>query len=908
MHDCETGPRRMTLSLTILRVALAGFSAPPLISTSLAAAPPDAVSPEDEPDDRLPRKTEQLVTALVERGMPELVEAAVAGRPTMFRAPIARAWVQAGLSARTAAQRERFFQQAATVYRTVIELENDRAWFVGERRRLRTAQWRVEFADLILRYWIAPDLDRFEITSGLACDRRRIADHLEDALAQYDDALALLDDLDERKGEDEDPYLLLGIAGKIDEMSHRCRLNRAWAALYAAMIGSRETRDHDQRLASALHAFDVVARNATDPTRKYNAMLGTGMALREMKRFDEAEAVLDRVRDSTAPAALTARARYEKARTLLSANQFNAARRELAALAARAQREPQDRASDATFYVRLAAVIRAYTDVLEAGTDEASDHARELRRSARRAFAHIADRGGPWSDVARVYLDALAGGHRGVEDLTAVELRNMARKRMARHRYAEAASALQVLLDREDDESPDQRPEARFNLAVCRFQLGDVRSAAEAFLALARMQPSTDATRQSAAHAFRCWRQLALKSKDPADARRLSEAANILSQRSPKHPLAKEAPWTAAAAMEEAGDLTGAREAYLNVPPSSKRYWPARRGAIRCLQRSCDAMPTTRAATQPDRATAVRRASQAWRTFADQLQATSPRPEGIDAPAWIAEARLSAATLLASDVLKNYDDCLKLLTGLPADRRVLALQIRCQRGKGDLKQAIAVLGRFLELSPGPEAGGVLLGLAAEMEGEVARLRSAGRETEAARAAAETVEIIQALDEWVHTQPDTKQGEAVRRHAGVVRISLVRALIQAGQHDEALRLLDKAMAEAPDDGNLIRYAARFQEQAAESGAPAKRGAAADRAEALWARLLADAGLREHTPEVYWEARFHWLRHQLRHGHAAEVVRGIETEQAWYPDLGGPPWQARLLELATKARAAAERATP
>ena len=317
-------------------------------------------------------------------------------------------------------------------------------------------------------------------------------------------------------------------------------------------------------------------------------------------------------------------------------------------MTARAQREPQDHASDAAFYERLAPVIRAYADVLEAAVDGAPERSRELRRHARRAFAQIADRGGQWSDVARVYLDALAGGHRGVEDLTSVELRNLAREHMAHHRYAEATQALQVLLDRENEESSDQRLEARFNLAVCGFQLGDIRSAAEAFLALARVQPSTDLTRQSAAHAFRCWRQLALESKDPADARRLSEAADVLSQRFPKHPLAKEAPWAAAVAMEEAGDLTGAREAYLNVPPSSRRYWPARRGAARCLQQSCDVMPTTRTATQPDRARAARRASHASRTVAPQFQAASPKPVGVHPPACIAAAPLAPGASRAS--------------------------------------------------------------------------------------------------------------------------------------------------------------------------------------------------------------------------------------------------------------------
>ena len=73
-------------------------------------------------------------------------------------------------------------------------------------------------------------------------------------------------------------------------------------------------------------------------------------------------------------------------------------------------------------------------------------------------------------------------------------------------------------------------------------------------------------------------------------------------------------------------------------------------------------------------------------------------------------------------------------------------------------------------------------------------------------------------------------------------------------------------------------------------------------------LKDPTLREHAPAEYWEARYHWLRHQLRHGHNGKVISGIETEKVWHPDLGGPPWQARLLELAEQARAVEETPGP
>jgi hypothetical protein len=138
------------------------------------------------------------------------------------------------------------------------------------------------------------------------------------------------------------------------------------------------------------------------------------------------------------------------------------------------------------------------------------------------------------------------------------------------------------------------------------------------------------------------------------------------------------------------------------------------------------------------------------------------------------------------------------------------------------------------------------------------------------------------------------------------------LAQAGRPQEAIAQIDGLMADNPAEGEYIRTAARLYEDlgrgvgaatsAPADGARAARDSALDKAESLWAKLLEDQTLRDRAPEAYWEARYRWLEHQLRHGHAAEVVKGIEAEQAWYPELGGAPWQAKLLDLAQRAQEA------
>jgi hypothetical protein len=207
-----------------------------------------------------------------------------------------------------------------------------------------------------------------------------------------------------------------------------------------------------------------------------------------------------------------------------------------------------------------------------------------------------------------------------------------------------------------------------------------------------------------------------------------------------------------------------------------------------------------------------------------------------------------------------------------------------------------VLDDFLKRASGRELGAVLIELGAEMETRIERLRGLGRHREAARAAEASLPTIRQLLSWIASRPEHVS------YVSVVRNSLARALAQAGHPAEAMALLEQLMAEEPANGNHIRAAALLQEDLAERVAGSDREAARDLAESLWAKLLKDTLLREHTPTVYWEARYHWLTHQLRHGRPEEVVRGIETERAWHPNLGGPPWQARLLELAERARTA------
>lgn len=869
------------------------------LTASLALAQPTDPDVSDESDDRLPRNTQRLIDELIARGMPELMESLVAKLPPQHRVHVARAAAQAALQAKDPAEREKFFNQAEAAYRELLKLEKQTLFTKDERHRLLLAECRVEWADMILRHWIVPDLDRYEITSGLSYPRERLQKKLGEAVAIYGDARAALDDLLLSSRTDEERFLLLGITQRIARLAQRRDFNAAWATVYLDQVGGIVGDKRDERLNAALQTFDGIARQTTDGDTRYNALLGSGLALRALKRYDEAEAVFDKVADSTAPAELTIRARFEKIRMLIAAARFESARKEALALSAVPSKGRDNRNSGADFYIRIAPLVRAYAFMAEAespGADKAA-----LHKSATDALATIAEAGESWADLTQVYLDAIAGGPRGPDRQTSSELRSLARQQMAAKKYAEAEATLRMLLARTGADADRERPAATFNLAICLYQLDKKRDAAEQFTLASEMNDPVVA-RQAAESAMRCRRQIARNSGDAKDYKALAESAARFARLWPKDPLADEASWIAGLAWEESGDLTAAQANYDRVGPTSKDYWNARRNSAGCTLKALDRLPPE--ADAAARKAAGLAAAAAWMRFADRLSAADappyePKNKRLDA---IDDARMTSVEILARPDVAEYNEGLRQLELLQPTARSLALRIRCLRGLGDLKKAATALGEYMEAAPGSDMGAMLSSLAAEMEGQVERLRAAGRLAEARSMAEDTVAVLRQLQAWVD-EKDTR-----RAYGPAVRFSLAKTLLAAEQREEALRVLQDLMREAPDNGAYIRTAARLHEQEASALSGILQTKEADEAERLWATLLTDEGLRERSPAEYWEARYHWLRHQLRHGHADEVVKGIETEKAFYPDLGGAPWQGRLLTLRDEAEAKVKASAP
>lgn len=893
MRRLHHGMNRLEVILTSRR---AGLMTAAII---VMAASAQIATAEDQ---KLSRKERTLVAGLVERGMPELIEPMIAGRPALLKIHVARAAARGAEQETDPTVKSKLIAMATQRYRESIRAAAAVVDKEGEPGRFRLAQWQMELADLLLRRVVGPDLDQYEISSGLSFDRAHAMSVLSETASLYASAGDILDDMKLRSTVDPDEtYLLYGLAGKIGPMLERQMLNGAWCSIYRAMLSEADNPRRSNWIVDARTAFEDVLLHANEQAIRYNAQLGFGIAQRESRRFDEANVQFARVIQSTEPPEMTTRAMYEMARSYIADSQFAAARQTLEQL------KNETANVEPTFYVRLGPLVYAYTYIVEAkGLPAGSPGRTELEKRAEMEFVKLARQGGVWSEIVQVYLNQIAGAERDLTELTTVELGIAAGRWMADRQFERALNAWDLLLAR--DPAPEERHLARFNKAVCLFQMTKLREAATIFLEEAKRPAAEVGAPNTYDYAYRTWKQIAAETQSIEDYLTLAEAARLLHAHRPESPLAEEAIWVAALSLEEAKQYEIAIEAYNEVRDSSANYWEARRNAARCRQRVYEQMPENASIMTKQRM--ARAAIDVWKFLAERIDAeldamrdgraahVSGSPDRKTLKRWRRDAILAAASIYAGDDLRDFDACLKMIENMEPDARQLGLRIRCYQSTARTAEANRALEQFIRQGIDEDLGGVLISLAADMQSEIEKLQRFGRRDEARRLAEQTVPTIRYLIEWLEGRPEH------RRHVAVAQLALIDTLMSAGQLNEAKTLLDKLIEESPNNGTFLRRAARLHEDLADVATGKQRERLLDDAEAQWSRLLSDSALRTTAPNVYWEARYHWLKHQLRHGKAAEVVAGIESERAWEPRLGGPPWQGQLMDLLSRAQRASE----
>lgn len=875
-----------------------------LFAAQTAAVPACA---QDDPAieaGRITGETFQLIRGLTSRGMPELVAESVNDHPPACRIHVARAFRQAAMMEAVGESRTRLLDESQREYRALIARDPGGGAERSEWAEYHFAECRVELADLLLNHRLASELNRLEMTSGLAGDRKALEAGLAEVVELHRRAGLGLARLIEAWRLTEERFMLLGLTQPLRSLGRAQRTGLAWAQVYRAEVTASDDAARIGWANAALAEFDALSQEAGDSDERAAALLGKGIALRALHAWDDAGAVLKRVVDAPVAAAVSVRAQYEIGRTLLAAGRWEAARAVLAALA-RQSGVPAD--SSGAFYVRLAPILHAWSWMEEAravarskSANKAGQAGAEQRGETTKAFESLRDRaieefervsrrGPEWEALARVYLDRIVPSAAEPTSLSDASLRVAAEESLSREDFRRAEALLKTLTERRLD--PAQLASAALNLGVCQYRLGRAREALSN-VEKAVNSPDDAVAARAVEQAYRIAREVALADRRPEDCRALAAAAQRLVKCRPKHELADEARYSAALAFQEAGDWEEAIAAFEQVPAESEYYARALRGVAGGRQHLYDAAMEARSKLA---APAARAAAEAWLAFAR----TSELGGSADV---IQSARLQAARLLKSNLVGAFDEAIAAVAPLEPDLDVLALRWHCLQRLGRFKEASDVLGQTLKTPIKSKAGDVVTSLFIDIEDEITRFDAAGQREKATHLAGEGVKLAERLTGLCMTQAQYRDQEDVARFAWA------RYLARAGHPDEALEQLDQLMRRSPKRGDYIALAARLCEEQSESMDASSRASHSEKAEALWGRLLEDSALRESNPALYWQARYCWLRHQMRRGRAKDVARGIANDRAWYPDLGGPPWQARLIELHDEAWRLSETSPP
>ncbi|MBL8878759.1 MAG: hypothetical protein JNG88_06520 [Phycisphaerales bacterium] len=846
---------------------------------------------------------------MIDEGMVEALDAALPKQ----RTPDHLSWLarsarvkasKAPLDARDAA-----WESAVGRYRAWIAGIDNQSNLNPQQRAVAQALARVELADAHVSYWAAPLLDDFEITGGRRGDIPKLTRILQAAVVEHRAAQAGVAELLERYERSEDEFLASGLQHGLSRLRLDARYQFGWTSLYLAQTLT-DPKQRDERSAALKVADDAFAwliDRAAQSTTQQRCRLGRAIVLREAGRAGDSEQQLRDLLSTATDLTLRAHSRYELIRALAAQDKFGEARESISQLVNTdtARLLPEERG--VTYYVELARLWDASIDLVEAAAlrrRAAQSNAREpllqqavaKREQGLAKLDKLRERGGDWPGVAQVY--ALSGVDIRSEprQLATGELPYVARALREARRYREALVVLDELVHRAGVDAA-MLGDAEFEAALCKYEAGEISEAAADFAKFAGSRSAHPRAAQALTNAFRLYARIAAESQAPADYQNLAGVLMLLVQSFPKHPDRAEAQWWLPVALQKCGKLSEAATQFANVPQDHPRYEEARYQRLVSERMLLEA--------QREQTTGGEFVSRA-RKLAEQFDRYSR--ESLDRPAaspdteklvreTSAEACVIAAELLMLQGVGDDRAAAAMLSRFERDypnsallSRALGLRIRANIGIGKFDDVIASVTRFLGVAS-PDRVAPLLAIVTDgILNELDRLDGESQSDAARVLAADAIAVFEQIAAWC--RDNSAEVSATR----TATRGLAEVYVLAGRAADAVPLARSLVAADARNGDYQRLLALALEGALTAQSPPKDIEAARDA---WSRLLADESLRQRAPDRYWEARLHFLRTLLRLDRGLEVVKAIEQDRVWSPDLGGRRWRARFEELMQQA---------
>ena len=918
---------------------------PPLallcITLTSAAAQPRAH--QDQPD------VERLVR---DGNVEELTRVLGGGRDVDDFHALAEAQVNRARRVADPEQRQKAFEDARRRFDEWIRKIETQPGAARMRIQAESAAARSALVGVILSYWAAGDLDELEATGDVRERRDRLQSLLLDATRQcaqaWDATRPLVEALTFADARTEDEYLALGIFETVQRLALELRVQTGWSNLGLALVESPRSTRRAAALRDAERSFGEVLGAGQSGEVAARCALGLAMTLVEQGRFDAARRQFEDALLDAPPGPVAARIRFQHARCELRAGKFEESRAVLRPLVSKDPERlaPEDR--PALFYVNLAHLWDANSFLLEAEALEQSaaqsEQKEALQLQARRQrgaglakMNRLAARGGPWPELVRRFTGQLEVGAVDEQKASATELLFSARGLIREGKHQEALSRLQIAAGRADAPA-SVAAEIQFQIGVCRYQLGDLPTAAEAFERVMKSRSEPFAT-QAAQFAFQLRARIAEDSRRREDYLALAETLRAV-RAFPQAEASAEAGWWLPVALQAAGEYRAAAVEFAKIAPASPRWEEAQFRRLLCerreLEREGPELSTlallARAAALAGELAAFSQAALSRAAAVGEAgssgAADQTRRRAASALIQCAETQMMTGVEQYESALETLKDFESRFPGSDQLGLVLAARLRALRGLKRFDEAAGVVSTFLDTVASDETGGALATVADGVIDEVRRLENEGQLEQARAFAPSAVAVLERLDAWLSSKP------ALRNRRPLVAFGLAQARRLAGQLDAALRGVDELIRSDPKNGALLRLRALILTDrlgdapradstdrargasasvpdgiapAPKAGAPApKAGAPAPEALAAareaWAALLRDPALRSAAPDRYWEARYQTLRLALAAGAAKDVRRGIEQERVWYPDLGGPRWRAAIERLYDEARPA------
>jgi len=866
------------------------------------------------------------------------------GVPGQKQMELAELAVQQARQAENMAARDHAFQQARTLYEQAVQARKKAldALPVDQLVKLNEGlyalmQARLALANMVFQEWLRTDLNLLEMTQRHGGNRERAIELLSLATDAYaatvDDCETWLTNLQMLPSDDYSRFTNLGNRRRVRDASKQARYFSAWAQYYYGWLLPKDykpaegRRNRKEILNDAITAFMPYADSDRDSNaNKWYAMLGIGMAYRELGEHDKALQQIAKVspppakegspRNEAWKADVRIRTAYEKALTQVDMGNFEDARKTIAEV-----RKAFGDGLKQSLYGQSLPIVEAASYIKE-GTAKSETGTKEKGVSILKS---LHSRPNPWPMVVQWVMRGMVGkSETGEEEedippfmrwIRANDMMAEAQQKQDAKRMKQAADMFKAYAESVGPKDKNY-PTALYTRAAALLQVGDMATAAGLFREVADKFPDYKYAKEAADYAVGALGQVYEKAKTDENRQAYEDILKwFVTNHLQSDP---EQQYYYALVLYRGEKYLEAADAFARVPKEASHYPDSRYWVALCrlehFRNRVLASRDKQLILSGARDVAERLVDYTKYAFEAQ-KADLPDEKKPQLLEWAQFAYINAADVYLYQEVSLPADALPILEEmekrfeLTKDMRgrVLKLKIDAYQKLGKLDDAQRVLDEFLAVADPKDVGPVLRGLFAAMTDDVRELIKRGKKKLAATKVEQAKAIGSRFLAWLEKSSlKDKQVEIEN-----TRYDLAELYLAVGEYQQALQIYQEIAGPKPEDvkpgeplpEDAIYGMARAHEGMGDAAAgPDDAKPHYTRSLELW-RVLRD--VEDLQPQDRWERNYHLLYCKYKLGEKEAVAKDIEALEIMSDEpLGGtdPVLNKKFRELEAKASSA------